>query len=171
MSYNYTPSIPQDPPTPVDEDSTTEDDKLYNYGDNITVNVAIADGNITTTTSGKVWTVRISIPNALNIGLSFSSFNLSTTAEMYVFNDARTVLDSAIKKEHFTSPSSVSISAMKGNAIIIYIIEPNNTGTLQSNISIQNIIAGFQEVYDVGDVETSPLAKPSINCDPMIQCY
>lgn len=66
-SYNYTPSIPQNYPTPIDEDSTTEDGKLYNYGDNISVSINTADGNITTTSSGKVWTLRISIPNALNI--------------------------------------------------------------------------------------------------------
>jgi hypothetical protein len=36
-SYNYTPSVPQSKPIPIDEDSTTEDDLLYNYGDNIFV--------------------------------------------------------------------------------------------------------------------------------------
>jgi hypothetical protein len=53
-TYSYTPSIPQNPPTPIDEDSTTEDDKLYNYGDNITVNINASDGNITQTSAGKV---------------------------------------------------------------------------------------------------------------------
>ena len=170
-SYNYTPSIPQSYPTPIDEDSTTEDDKLYNYGDNISANITTGDGNITTTSAGKVWTLRISIPNALNIGFTFNTFNLSSTAEMYIFDEARTVLDSSIKKVHFTNSNSVGIASLKGNSVIIYIIEPNNTGAFQSTISIQNVIAGFQELSDVGDINSgSPTARPSVNCNPLIQC-
>ena len=86
----------------------------------------MADGNITSTSIGKVWTLRVSIPNALNIGFTFNQFNLSTPSEMYIFNEARTVLESAIKKEHFTNSSIVSISSIKGNSIIVYIVEPNN---------------------------------------------
>jgi Trypsin-like peptidase domain/PKD-like domain len=129
----------------------------------------MADGNITSTTVGKVWTLRVSVPNALNIGLIFSQFNLSTTAEMYIFNEARTVLDSSIKKSDFTTSATISVMPLKGNSLIIYIIEPNNFSNLQSSISIQNIEAGFQEMFDVGDV-SSPLARPSINCDPSVQC-
>ena len=170
-SYTYTPSVPQSPPTPIDGDSTTEDNKLYNYGDNISVNISTTDGNITTTSAGKVWTLRISIPNALNIGFTFNSFNLSPSAEMYVFNESRTVLDTAIKKAHFTNSNTVSITSLKGNSIIIYILEPNNTGAFQSTISIQNIVAGFQELSDVGDINSgSAAARPSINCNPLIQC-
>lgn len=170
-SYSYTPSIPQSKLTPVDEDSTTEDDLLYNYGDNLSVNITTADGNITTTSAGKVWTLRISVPNALNVGFSFNTFNLSPSAEMYVFNEARTVLDSSIKKAHFTNSNRVGIASLKGNSVIIYILEPGNTGAFQSTISIQNIIAGFQELSEVGDINSGgPAARASVNCNPLIQC-
>lgn len=142
-TYSYTPSTPTTPPTPVDEDSTTEDDKLYRYADNITVNISMSDGNITNTSIGKVWTLRISIPNALNVGFVFNQFNLSTTAEMYVFNEARTILDSGIMQSHFSNSSQVGIFPVKGNGAIIYIVEPNNFGNLQSSISIQKLEAGF----------------------------
>ncbi len=165
----YTPSSVPTPPTPIDDDSTTEDQKIYRYADNVSTNITMADGNITSTTIGKVWTLRVSVPNALNIGLIFNQFNLSTTAEMYIFNEARTVLDSSIKKSHFTTSTTIGIMPMKGNSLIIYIVEPNNFSTFQSSIAIQNVEAGFQEIYDVGDV-SSPLARPSINCDPSIQC-
>lgn len=97
-TFSYTPSVPVAPPTPIDDDSTTEDSKIYHYADNLPVSISIADGNITSTSIGKVWTLRISIPNALNIGFSFNQFNLSSTAQMYIFNEDRTVLDSAMKK-------------------------------------------------------------------------
>lgn len=120
-TFSYIPSTPAVNPAPIDEDSTTENDKLYRYADNITVSINTSDGNITTTSGGKVWTVRISIPNALNIGFMFDQFNLSPSAEMYIFNDARTVLDSAIKKEYFSDSSVVSIASIKGSGLIIYI--------------------------------------------------
>ena len=169
-TYSYTPSIPSTQPTPIDEDSTTEDDRIFDYGDILPISITMADGNITSTSVGNVWTLRISIPNALNIGFTFNQFNLSPTAEMYIFNEARTVLDSAIKKEHFTNSSTVSISSIKGNSIIIYIVEPNNFGTFQSSISIQKLIAGFQEIVEVGETGGNQLARASINCDPMVQC-
>jgi len=128
-TYSYTPSTPSTTPTPVDEDSTTEDDKLYRYADSLSVNITTSDGNITSTSIGKVWTLKISIPNALNVGFIFSQFNLSTSAEMYIFDDARTVLDTAIKKGDFTDYDQVGIFPIKGNSAIIFIVEPGNFGT------------------------------------------
>jgi hypothetical protein len=83
-TYSYTPSTPTTPPTPVDDDTTTEDGKLYRYADNIPVNIIMSDGNVTSTSVGKVWTLRISIPNALNVGIIFNQFSLSSNAEMYI---------------------------------------------------------------------------------------
>ena len=60
-TISYTPSTPATAPTPVDEDSTTEDIKVYDYADIITANITIANGNITSTSLGKVWTLKISI--------------------------------------------------------------------------------------------------------------
>lgn len=175
-TYSYTRSIPVTPPTPIDDDSTTEDSKLYRYADNLPVSISIADGNITSTSIGKVWTLRLSIPNALNIGLSFSQFNLSASAQMYIFNEARTVLDSSIIKSKFTYSTTIGIAPFKSNSVIIYIVEPGNSGALQSTISIQNLEAGFQQIDDVGDVNGGTFSSvtvnsaATINCDPMIMC-
>lgn len=127
------------------------------------------DGNITNTSVGKVWTLRISIPNALNIGFIFNQFNLSANAEMYIFDEARTVLDSGIKQAHFTNPIEVGIFPIKGNSAIIYIIEPNNFGDLLSSVSIQTLEAGFQEIDDVGDTGGQS-QRASVNCNPHVQC-
>jgi hypothetical protein len=124
-----------------------------------------------------VWTLKISIPNALNIGLLFDQFNLSASAEMYIYDGNKTVLDSAIKKSHFTSSSAVGISPVRGNSVIIYIIEPNNFGAFQSTVSIQKVEAGYQEIGDVGASDDNTLTAnefqifgASTNCDPLVQC-
>jgi len=85
MSVSYTPATPATYPTPMDEDTSTEGNGMYDYASILPANITAANGNTTNTTIGKVWTLRISIPNALNIGLMFTSFNLSASAELYIF--------------------------------------------------------------------------------------
>ena len=60
-TYSYTPSTPTTSPVPIDGDSTTEDDKIYVFGDILPVNISMSDGNLTSTSIGKVWTLKISI--------------------------------------------------------------------------------------------------------------
>jgi hypothetical protein len=174
----YTPSVPAASITPIDEDSTFEIDKVYEYADVIAANITMANGNITSTTVGKVWTLRVNIPNALNIGLLFNQFNLSATAEMYVFDEARTVLDSCIKKADFTtSTASIGLMPITGNSIIIYIVELNNFGTFQSAVGSQNIEAGYQPMPGEDDIESGSwdegslqMMRVNVNCDPLVQC-
>jgi hypothetical protein len=71
VNISYTPETPPSYPDPVDGDTTTENDDIYHYASPLPVNISLSDGNITSTSLGKVWTLRLSIPNALNIGLTF----------------------------------------------------------------------------------------------------
>lgn len=169
-TFTYTPSTPTAPPTPIDEDTTTEKNKLYHYADILPTGISMADGNITATSIGKVWTLRISIPNALNIGFVFDEFSLSAAAEMNIFNEGQTVLDSAIKITDFTYSSKVGIYPIKGNSVIIYIVEKNNFGKLQSSIVIQQLEAGFQNIDDVGEQNNNSFER-SVDCIPQIKCY
>ena len=52
-TYPYSPSTPSTQPTPIDEDSTTEDDRIYEYADILPVTITTTDGNITSTSVGK----------------------------------------------------------------------------------------------------------------------
>ncbi len=170
-TISYTPSTPDIPTTPVDDDTTTEDIKKWDYANPLSVNINMNDGNTTNTSAGKVWTLRISIPNALNIGVTFQQFDLSATAEMYIFNEARTVVKGSLKKNYFSNTVGITTAPMKGNSIIIYIVEPNNTGALQSIIAIQKVMAGYQNIDEVGSTGSILKAEgASVNCDPLIIC-
>lgn len=85
----------------IDGDTTAENDDIYDYGTILPVDISMVDGNMTNTSMGKVWTLRINVTNALNVGLTLNEFNLSPSAEMYIFNDAKTALKSGIKKRAF----------------------------------------------------------------------
>ncbi|MDB5191996.1 MAG: hypothetical protein JWQ96_1559, partial [Segetibacter sp.] len=165
-TINYTASVPDPEPTPVDEDTTTEGNGVFIYGDVIPASINMSDGNITPTSIGNVWTLRISIPNAKNIGFSFSQFSLSPNAEMYIFNENRTILKGGIKQETFTDASNVSISPITANAIIIYIIEPNNFNTIQSNVTLAEVTAGFQDIEE----DLSTMARHA-ECMIDVQCF
>ncbi len=175
ITVSYTPPTPLSQPTPIDGDTTTEGNGVYDFGSVIPVSFTLSNGNFTTTSVGKVWTLRISIPNALSIGLTFNQFNLSPSAEMFVYNDAQTVLNKGIKKEHFVNSDTVSISSINGNAIVVYIIEQNNFGNFQSSISVNQLVGGYQEISDVGEAGGSSSSlqqlRATINCIPHIQCY
>ena len=134
VTVSYTPPAPLSQPTSIDGDTTTEGNGVYDFGSIVPVNFTLSNGNFTTTTVGKVWTLRISVPNAVSIGLTFNQFNLSPSAEMYIYNNAQTVLNKGIKKEHFVNSDTVFISSINGNAIVVYLIEPDNFGNFQSSI-------------------------------------
>lgn len=143
----------------------------------MTADITMADGNITTTKAGKVWTLRVHIPNALNIRLLFDSFDLSSTAEMYVFDERRTSLDSCIKKTNFTYSSSIGLSTMSTNSVIIYIIEPGNFDGFQSRIGMQKLEAGYLPINGMGhDTARSDVHRDiealtaSVNCIPSVRC-
>lgn len=168
-TFSYSPSTPPNATNPIDEDTTTEDPKIYRYADILPVSINITDGNVTSTSVGKVWTLRINVPNALNVGFVFDQFDLSPSAEMYVYDDSRTILDSAIKKTYFDPSSKVGIFPIKGSAVIIHIVELNNFGNLASSLSVQKIEAGFRELQDVG-ITDDPNTQRTY-CIPHMLCY
>ncbi len=55
-TIDYTPSVSDPEPTPIDEDTTTEGNGMFIYCDIIPFNISMSDGNITTTSVGQVWT-------------------------------------------------------------------------------------------------------------------
>ena len=177
VTISYTPPAHTDEPTPVDGDTTTEWNGVYEYGSVLPANFSLPAGNYTTTSLGKVWTLKISIPNALNVGLTFTNFNLSPIAEMYIYNEALTVIKPGIKKEHFTVSDTISVMSIKGSAIIVYVIERNNFGAFQSNLVIGELVAGFEEIEDVGSVDESGSLQPEFfhqpptNCIPHVMCF
>lgn len=171
VTISFTPPTPLPQPSPVDKDTTTEGNGVYDYGSIIPVTLNVSSGNFTSTSVGKVWTLRISVPNALSIGVTFNQFNLSPSAEMYIYNDAKTILNKSIKKEHFINSDTIPINSINGNAIVIYIIEPNNFGNFQSTFLINELVGGYQEISDVGDTGNGSLQRATINCIPHMQCY
>lgn len=163
------PTLPTEP-IPIDEDSTTETNGPYYFGDALTANIQMSDGNYTNTSLGKVWSLKLIVTGAKNIGINFDQFNLSSSAEMYIFNESKTELKGAIKAEHFNSTSNgIGIAPLRDSSITIFIIEINNFSTFQSSIAASQILAGFRNFDDNSDEQV--FSRASVNCHPSVKCY
>ncbi len=184
-TISYTATIPPPPVVPIEEDSTHAIDGLEHYGDMLVTSITTADGNITTTTLGKVWTLKVTVSNATNVGITFAPLSLSPSAEMYVFDANESILADSITRASFKDTSAVSMPPIPGNTLIIYIIEKGNTGVFKSTVHINQVIAGYQsvpvagmsaDVLKEGSVATNSISpftiggSPSVDCDPSIQC-
>lgn len=74
---------------------------------------------------------------------------------------------------------TVSISPLSGNAVTVYVVEPGNFSTFQSNITIGKVVAGYLTVDDVGStggtttLTSSPMTTmgASITCIAPMMCY
>lgn len=177
ITYNYT--LPPPEPTPVDGDTTTEGNGALYYGDAITFGAQMSDGNYTTTSLGKAWTLKIVAHNAKDVGLIFGTFSLSDSAEMYIYNGSETELDGPIKAAYFSDLNDVALGPLSDSIVFIYILEHNNFGSFQSTITIPKLLAGFVDFATSSDTNSMSLALPpivrpfgaTVNCDPSISCY
>ncbi|MGH2643274.1 MAG: trypsin-like peptidase domain-containing protein, partial [Chitinophagaceae bacterium] len=176
-SITYNPTAPPSDPTPIDGDTTTERNDVYDYADPASMLVQMSDGNITNTSKGKVWTIQLNVINAKNIGIQFDQFNLSDSALMFIYNGDKTQLTGPIKKSIFNlSTNKIGIAPLNGYSVIIYIIERNNFSTIQSTIHISQILAGYRD-WGVVSSSLSGSISPQggifdpIDCDASIQCY
>lgn len=163
-TVNINFSTPTQDPTPVDGDSTTEGNEALQYANIASVNIAFSAGNITSTSLGKVWTLKIVVPNAKNIGLVLSQVALAANAEMYVYNQSKTRLKGVIKAAYFSSLSQLSIAPTRDSEVFIYILERNNFSTFQSTFLITKVLGGF---IDIGEPDATAFLmttpQPEIN--------
>lgn len=176
-SVSYSPALPQADPIPIDGDTTTERNDVYDYADPVAVSIQMSDGNITNTSQGKVWTMLLNVINAHNISLLFDQFNLSDSALMFIYNGEKTQLTGPIKKSLFTpTTNKIGIAPLNGSSVIIYIIEKNNFSNFLSTVGISQVLAGYRDwgvLLNPPSGSMSPLGGlfDPISCDASVQCY
>jgi hypothetical protein len=170
QSLSFTYTLQPDPPQPIDGDTTTEDNGPLKYGEVIPVNYSLVNGNYTQTSEGKVWTLSIKVLGGCkNIGLTFEYVNLSSNAELYIYNESRTVLRGPVKAENFRQPGLLTTGASKDSIIYIYLIERNNFSSFQSSLIITKLIAGFLDISDLTDTRIASMM--GTQCMLHVQCF
>ena len=155
------------------DDTTYEYFPKLQYGVPLTAVVSMVSGTWQTIGSMNVWSVKILIQNALNTSAIFSNFTLSPTAKLYIVNGENTILKGPFLKESFAGITQFGTFPMDGNSFTVILYEPNNSNIVQNNLSINQIVAGYQSVSGEEPViiDTIFNKKDPLRCINSIRCY
>ena len=127
-----------------------------------------SSGNWQTISSGKVWTLKISINNALNTSLRFGLLTLSSTAKLYILNGDTNVIKGPYTKEILPTQGIFGAFPMDGQSCFLFLHEPTFSNQSQNALTISGVVAGVQTIGDM--IPPSATARPSNNCVPSIRC-
>lgn len=145
-----------------------QDPKVLKTSEYIPVNIDSKSIKPLKTASGATWALKLNVPNAKGIGLLFNQLKLADDAEMYIFDEQMTLLDSAITASSFRNTDVLSIPVFDGQSIFIFLIEKGNSGELKSSFTIRSIEAGIIEQQ--GSTQNR-LLEYTTNCIPNFMCY
>jgi PKD-like domain len=183
ITFQFTapPIVPFGLPDSLNVDSNYDnlDDTTYEYypklqyGVPLKARLSISNGVWQTVGSMNVWSLKVVILDALNTSATFSNFILSPTAKLYIINGENTILKGPFLKETFGGITQFGTFPMDGNAFTIVLYEPNNTNLIQNNLSITQVVAGYQSVSGNEPliIDTTLYKKDPLRCINSIRCY
>lgn len=120
----------------------------YRYGKPISKSISITSGFSWTDNDATYTQLRISSVGATSISLNFSSFKLSKTAELYIYNDDHTMIIGPITSKENNKSGTYGIAPLKGSAIILFLKETGGKlSKPESQIVSSEIIIGYKETY------------------------
>lgn len=171
-------SIAAQPPI---EDSLYDDpsdtiyafDPILDYGIVIDTNLEMNNGVWQTTSSGKLWKMKIFIENAFNTSLHVDGFTLSPTALFYIVSGDLKQVKGPFVREVMLNKTVFGTFPMDGNSCYLLLYETNTENTGQNSLIVSSVIGGYQPIGDLGEtnnLEEQQRANPT-RCIPSIRCY
>jgi lysyl endopeptidase len=154
------------------DDSTYYSNKYFDQGRVIPTNFTFSNGAWQTTSYGNVWTIKISIDNALSTSLRFESMSLSPTASLYIVNG-----DLNMVKGPFTAailPSGVfGTYPMNASSCYIFLLETSPGNMTSDALVVNSVVGGVQPVDGLAPTDGGggSSSRVSNNCIPSIRCY
>ena len=111
------------------------------------------------------WKLKLSFQNAQSINLNFNQFQLSSTAKLFVYNDDFSDILGAITFKNNKKDRLFSIRPIKGSAITIELIVPQNE-LEQNTVSCNQVIYGYRSIHD----KVQKVFQGSGNCNINVNC-
>ncbi len=152
------------------DDTTYETKPIFDFGRTISTNLTLSNGNWQTSGTAKIWTLKISINNALNTSLKLSAITLSPTANLYILNGDTNMVKGPYTRTVLPTNGIMGTFPMNSNSCYIILQEPSVSNQSQNSLTISSVVAGVQTIGDDLPV-SNPTARPSNGCVPSIRCY
>ncbi len=154
----------------IAEDAITDEHKdiAWRFGALVPVNYNLSnsgewsyddDNGIST------WKLKISFQQAKSINLNFNNLHLSANANLFVYNEDYTDILGAITAKNNKTDRLFSIRPIKGSAITLELIVPQNEQELNI-ISCNEVIYGYRSIHD----KVQKVFQGSENCNINVNC-
>ncbi len=154
----------------ITEDAVTDQHKeiAWRFGTLLPVNYTLSNSGEWSHDDNEgisTWKLRLSFQHAESINLNFNNFQLSSTAKLFVYNDNFSDVLGAITVKNNKEDQLFSIRPIKGSAITIELIVPQNE-LEQNTISLNEVVYGYRSIHD----KVQKVFQASGNCNININC-
>lgn len=150
------------------EDAMAASDKSISprFADIYPVSFSTKNTGIWTTLDNgdKIWQLRISIKEALSIGLNFDQFHLPLGAKLFVYSESKDQIRGAYTSKNNKANGRFAINPLVGKSCIIEYYEPANVAG-QGKILLSSIARGYKEAsFLYKDFGSSGSCNVDVNC-------
>ncbi|TCD28651.1 T9SS type A sorting domain-containing protein [Pedobacter psychrodurus] len=120
----------------------------YQYGKPVSKTISISEGSSWTDGEATYTRLRVASPGATSISLNFGTFRLSKTAELYIYNQDRTMMIGPITAKENNKLGTYGIAPLKGSAITLFLKESGGQFPKpESQIVSSEVIIGYKQTY------------------------
>lgn len=117
------------------------------FGKALEVNLSLEDGFWEETVLGRIWKLKIHSPGAFSINLKFDRFHLPDKAELYLYNEERTMVMGPITSKLNKEGKGLATDLIEGNTIILELFEPTSHRG-EVDLHINRIVHAYKDLFN-----------------------
>lgn len=113
----------------------------------------------------RVWSIKIVAPEALSVGLLFSSFNIPEGARMFVFDEDKSLMRGAYTSQNVQPHGKFAFMPLSTDKIVVQYEEPIDA-SFSGSIEIEQVSYGFKSYGN----ERRPFGSKAGSCNINVSC-
>lgn len=129
--------------------------KPFQFGKAHEMNIGLKDGKWYEEESQRRWKLKISSRDAYSINLIFDKLILPDGAELYIYDQGRTVIMGPINHGNSDGSDEFWTELLPGSGIILELIG-HNEALEQASLNISRVIHGFIDTFSIGFGQSAP---------------
>jgi hypothetical protein len=118
---------------------------------------------------GRLWRLKISSPGAYSINLIYDAFRLPDGAELFIYNEDRSMVLGAFTSQNNKPWSEFATGLVKGDVCILEYYEPADV-EFPGVISISSVVHGYKNLFSYKEVDEALGFGSSGSCNNNVNC-